>query len=117
MTAQTDRVMARLVLEELLDNSWKFTASRSPAHIQVGCETAGGQRAFFVSDNGAGFDESYAHKLFTPFERLHSAEEFAGMGIGLARVRRMLERVGGRCWAEGESGAGATVWFTLERDS
>ena len=115
MTAQTDQVIARLVLEQLLDNSWKFTASRSTARIHVGCETVGGERAFFVNDNGAGFDESYAHKLFTPFERLHPVEQFAGMGIGLARVRRMLERVGGRCWAEGETGVGATVWFTLEK--
>jgi light-regulated signal transduction histidine kinase (bacteriophytochrome) len=117
MTAQTDQVIAGLVLEELLDNSWKFTSSCATARIHVGCGAGADERVFFVGDNGAGFDEAYAHKLFTPFERLHSAEEFAGMGIGLARVRRMLERVGGRCWAEGEPGVGATVWFTLEKDA
>jgi len=113
LTARTDAELAWLVLERLLDNAWKFTSKKSSAHIEVGVEERDGEQVFFVRDDGAGFDEAYVNKLFRPFERLHSIEEFVGTGIGLASVRRMLERVGGRCWAEGEVGEGAVVWFTL----
>jgi light-regulated signal transduction histidine kinase (bacteriophytochrome) len=81
----------------------------------VGSEDRDGEQIFFVRDDGAGFDEAYASKLFQPFERLHSVEEYVGTGIGLASVRRVLDRVGGRCWAEGEVGKGAVAWFTLSR--
>ncbi len=116
MTARSDAVVAGLVLERLLDNAWKFTSKQTEAHVNVGCEDRDGENAFFVRDDGVGFEDAYAHKLFAPFERLHTAEEFVGTGIGLASVRRLLERVGGRCWAEGRPGEGAVVWFTLEGD-
>jgi len=115
LTAHTDALLAGLVLERLLDNAWKFTAKVAGAHVEVGCEDGDDEPVFFVRDDGAGFDGAYAHRLFRPFERLHSAEEYAGLGIGLASVRRMLARVGGRCWAEGEVGKGAVVWFTLSK--
>ncbi len=113
MEAVTDAAIARLVLERLLDNAWKFTSRREVAHVEVGCVEDAGERVFFVRDDGAGFDGAYTDRLFAPFERLHSQEEFAGVGIGLATVRRMLERVGGRCWAVGECDRGAIIWFTL----
>jgi signal transduction histidine kinase len=113
MAAHTDVELAQLVLERLLDNAWKFTSRKDVAHIEVGWDVLDEGRAFFVRDDGAGFDAAYADRLFRPFERLHTAEEFGGVGIGLASVRRMLARLGGRCWAEGKVGSGAVVWFTL----
>jgi light-regulated signal transduction histidine kinase (bacteriophytochrome) len=105
-----------VALANLLDNAWKFTAERHVAHIEVGEAAAGDQRVFFVRDDGAGFDEAYAHKLFRPFERLHAHHEFPGTGIGLATVGRIVARMGGRCWAEGAVGEGATFFFTLGPD-
>ena len=113
LTARADEALLRVVLYDLLGNAWKFTAGREPAHVEVGSATVDGAPAFFVRDDGAGFDERYADKLFTPFERLHDDTQFAGTGIGLATVRRIVERHGGRVWAEGEVGGGATFWFTL----
>ena len=115
MTATTDARLAELVLERLLDNAWKFTSKEAAAHIEVGCQDRDGERVYFVRDDGAGFDAAYADKLFRPFERLHAADDFDGAGVGLASVRRMLARLGGRCWAEGEVGAGAVIWFTLSK--
>jgi signal transduction histidine kinase len=115
MTATTDETLAELVLERLLDNAWKFTSKKSVAHIEIGREDHDGEAVYFVRDDGAGFDDAYVDKLFRPFERLHSADDFAGAGVGLASVRRMLARLGGRCWAEGEVGSGAVVWFTLAK--
>jgi len=113
MYALTDPAVARLVLERLLDNAWKFTSVKDVAHVEVGCVDDGGETVFFVRDDGVGFDPAFAEKLFTPFERLHAQDEFEGLGIGLATVRRMLDRLGGRCWAIGECDRGAVVWFTL----
>jgi PAS domain S-box-containing protein len=112
--AAADPTLIRAVLQNLLDNAWKFTSGRDDAAIEFGMtpeETSGS--CFFVRDNGAGFDAADAGKLFKPFQRLHSAAQFPGTGIGLASVRQIVERHGGRTWAEGASGAGATFYFTL----
>jgi signal transduction histidine kinase len=114
LTVNADPGLMRVVLENLLDNAWKFTARQAEAHIEVG-ERAGalGERVFFVRDNGAGFKMEYADRLFGPFQRLHAQDEFPGIGIGLATVRRIIERHGGRVWTEGAVNRGATFYFTL----
>lgn len=111
--AEGDVRLVRVVLENLLGNAWKFTAKQPAARIELSGRREDGRTIFFVHDNGAGFDMKYAAKLFGPFQRLHSAKEFAGTGIGLATVHRIVERHGGRVWAEGEVGQGATIFFTL----
>jgi PAS domain S-box-containing protein len=116
LTAETDALLAEVVLANLLGNAWKFTSGRRPAHIAVGTTMREGRRAFFVSDDGTGFDPAYARKLFTPFETLHAAGEFPGTGVGLATVARILERLGGTCWAEASPGEGATFYFVLAAD-
>lgn len=108
-----DSLLLRLVLENLLGNAWKYTAHASPARITFGVETTPEGPACFVSDNGVGFDMAYVGKLFQPFQRLHRTEEFEGTGIGLAIVHRIIARHGGRVWATGEIGKGATVFFML----
>jgi PAS domain S-box-containing protein len=110
LRAVGDASLVRNLLENLLGNAWKFTRDRHPARIEVGREPGG---AFYVRDNGAGFPAEYAGKLFRPFQRLHSQEEFAGEGVGLASVRRIVERHGGTIRAEGVEGQGATFAFTL----
>jgi signal transduction histidine kinase len=109
-----DAVLIRTVVRNLLENSWKFTARRVDASIEFAAAAAGndGIRCL-VRDNGAGFDPAYAGKLFQPFERLHSATDFPGTGIGLASVQRIIERHEGHVWAEGGVGKGATFYFTL----
>jgi light-regulated signal transduction histidine kinase (bacteriophytochrome) len=100
----------------LIENAWKFTARRSEALIEFGATPADDAMiCCYVRDNGAGFDPAYADKLFQPFERLHSATEFPGTGIGLASVQRIIERHGGRTWAEGAIDNGATFYFTLTK--
>jgi len=108
-----DANLMHQVFVNLLSNAVKFTRHRSPARIQVGSLEQNGERVYFVRDNGAGFDMRYVDKLFGVFQRLHGPDEFAGTGVGLAIVKRIVERHGGRIWAEGEPGKGATFWFTL----
>jgi two-component system NtrC family sensor kinase len=108
-----DGRLVRILLDNLLNNSWKFTARAAVAQIEVGAEGTGEAAVFFVRDNGAGFDMSQASRLFTPFHRLHTDGDFKGTGIGLATARRIVERHGGRIWAEGSVGAGAKISFTL----
>jgi len=113
LTAQGDSRLLGVVMENLMGNAWKFTAKRSQARIEFGVEEQEGKPVYFVRDNGAGFDMTYAAKLFRPFQRLHSEAEFMGTGIGLATVQRIIRRHGGRVWAEGEVEKGATFYFTL----
>jgi light-regulated signal transduction histidine kinase (bacteriophytochrome) len=113
LAAEGDVRLLRGLLENLLSNAWKFTGQRAVARIEVGITKAAGERAYFVRDDGAGFDMAYAGKLFGAFQRLHSATEFQGTGIGLATVQRIVHRHGGRIWAESEVGRGATFFFTL----
>ena len=110
-----DRSLIRTVLQNLLENAWKFTAKREDATIEFGVTAAGDSRVCcYVRDNGAGFDPAFTGKLFQPFQRLHAVTEFPGTGIGLASVQRIIERHGGRVWAEGAVGHGATFYFTLD---
>ncbi len=113
MYASADANLIRLVLENLLGNAFKYTSSRRDARIEFGMEEWNGKNAYYVRDNGAGFDMKYVGKLFKPFQRLHSDKEFPGSGIGLVTVQRVIRRHGGEVWAEGEVGKGATFCFTL----
>jgi signal transduction histidine kinase len=109
-----DRSLIRTVLQNLVENAWKFTAKRQDATIEFGTTATGDTRiCCYVRDNGAGFDPAFTGKLFQPFQRLHAVTEFPGTGIGLASVQRIIERHGGRVWAEGAVGQGATFYFTL----
>jgi signal transduction histidine kinase len=113
LTVSADARLVRIMLGNLLNNAWKFTSTKDDAAIGVGSELVDGEARHFVRDNGVGFDMLYSHKLFGAFQRLHSQSEFPGVGIGLATVRRIVNRHGGRCWAEGAVGEGATFYFVL----
>ena len=113
LVVEGDRRLLRVMLENLLGNAWKFTSRHSSARIELGVTQSEGDLAFFVRDDGCGFDMAYAGKLFGAFQRLHSASEFPGTGIGLATVQRIVHRHGGKVWAEGRVGEGATFYFTL----
>ena len=108
-----DPQLLRLMLQNLLENAWKYSARHPAPEIEFGCETLDGRQVCYVRDNGVGFDMAHAGRLFTPFQRLHKPEEFQGNGIGLATVSRIVRRHGGRIWAESSPGAGATFRFTL----
>ncbi len=111
--ATGDAVLLRQVFANLLSNACKYSARNPNARVHVGCEMLGGHATYFVRDNGAGFDMTYAGRLFEPFQRMHGANEFAGLGVGLSIVRRVVMRHGGRVWAEAAVGEGACFRFTL----
>jgi PAS domain S-box-containing protein len=108
-----DAALLQSALQNLLENAWKFSSKEVQAEIEVGRTTVEGEAVFFIRDNGAGFNMAYADKLFGAFQRLHKVGEFPGTGIGLATVQRIVNRHGGRIWAESEVGKGATFYFTL----
>lgn len=113
LVADADPRLLRIAMENLLNNAWKFTSKRPDAVIELGMGRQNGETAYFVRDNGAGFDMAYADKLFGAFQRLHSTSEFPGTGIGLAIVQRVIRRHGGRIWAQGAVEQGAAFYFTL----
>jgi light-regulated signal transduction histidine kinase (bacteriophytochrome) len=113
---QADPSMFQQVWSNLLNNAVKYSRTRDPAEIEIRCAAQTPEEfIFLVRDNGVGFDMKYANKLFGVFQRLHRSDEFEGTGIGLANVRRIVQRHGGRTWAEAELGTGATFYFTLPR--
>jgi light-regulated signal transduction histidine kinase (bacteriophytochrome) len=113
LAARGDPRLLRVVLENLLGNAWKFTGRREAARVELGLTQDGEDPAYFVRDNGAGFDMAYSERLFGAFQRLHNAADYPGTGMGLATVKRIVNRHGGRVWAEGQVDAGATFYFTL----
>jgi signal transduction histidine kinase len=117
LRARADSVLARVLVSHLVANAWKFTRDAREPRIVVACQGSAESTVFFVRDNGAGFDMAHVAKLFIPFQRLHGADEYPGTGIGLATCHRIVDRHGGRIWAEAEPGAGATVFFTLPSPS
>ncbi len=114
IVAVADPGLVSIALSNLLDNAWKFTSKREDARIEFGATSSEGKQVCYVRDNGAGFDPAFADKLFRQFQRLHSEREFEGSGIGLAIVRRIVTRHGGRIWAESRQGEGACFYFTLD---
>ncbi|MFZ2640462.1 MAG: PAS domain S-box protein [Verrucomicrobiia bacterium] len=117
LTAFGDPRLLRVVLENLLSNAWKFTSHEPRARIEFGASRENGLTIYYVRDNGAGFDMAYVHKLFVPFQRLHSVTEFPGTGVGLASVQRIIHRHAGRVWVDAAVGRGATFYFTLPNES
>lgn len=113
LRVDADARLLRIALRNLLANAWKFTAHSQAARVELGRQMRDGRPVYFVRDNGVGFDPQHAHRLFTPFQRLHPGSEFEGHGIGLAIVQRIIHRHGGTVWADGQINAGATVYFTL----
>ncbi|HZV81702.1 MAG TPA: ATP-binding protein, partial [Geobacteraceae bacterium] len=112
-TAYGDAELLRLVMTNIIGNAWKYTGKKETTVIDFGMTECEGERAYFIRDNGTGFDMNQADKLFTAFERLHKKNDFEGHGIGLATVQRIIHRHGGRVWAEGEVDKGATFYFVL----
>lgn len=116
LDAQADASLMRIALENLLENAWKYSRHAPNARVEFGAQEQGGKLCYFVRDNGVGFDMQHATKLFSPFQRAHTPSEFEGDGIGLAIVHRVVQRHGGRVWAESSPGSGATFWFSLWDD-
>jgi light-regulated signal transduction histidine kinase (bacteriophytochrome) len=116
LKAHGDTQLLRIAMQNLMNNAWKFTSKVPTAQIEVGRTNGGNPPAFYVRDNGAGFDMSYSSKLFGAFQRLHAVSEFPGTGIGLATVQRIVHKHGGRIWAESVVDRGATFYFTLEAE-
>jgi PAS domain S-box-containing protein len=113
LVAELDPMLAQALIENLVGNAWKFTSKAAHPRIEFGRIEAQGEQAFFLRDNGAGFDMAFSNKLFGPFQRLHTSDEFPGTGIGLATVQRIIHRHGGRVWAVGVVDGGATIYFTF----
>jgi light-regulated signal transduction histidine kinase (bacteriophytochrome) len=113
VSASGDPAMLSVMIDNLLRNAWKFTGKKDSAKIEFGITRIDNEAVYFIRDNGAGFDMTSADKLFIPFQRLHSYADFPGLGIGLTTVQRIVQRHGGRIWAEGEAAKGATFYFTL----
>lgn len=113
MVAYADPGLLRIVLQNLLDNAWKYTRKQNQARIEIGSQNDSGNTVFFVADNGVGFNEKYKDKLFQAFQRLHQEDDFEGMGIGLSTVSRIIRRHKGKIWAQGKESEGATFYFTL----
>jgi light-regulated signal transduction histidine kinase (bacteriophytochrome) len=113
IAVRADPTLLRTALENLLGNAWKFTSGKPAARIEVGVTARDGQPAYFVRDNGIGFDMAHAEKLFGVFQRMHGGNELEGSGMGLAKVQRIVRRHGGDIWAEAAVGRGATFTFTL----
>jgi light-regulated signal transduction histidine kinase (bacteriophytochrome) len=111
--ARGDSRLLRVLFENLIGNAWKYTGRHPTARIEFGRAIDQGETAYYVRDDGAGFDPAYADKLFRPFQRLHTVEEFEGAGVGLATGQRVVRRHGGRIWAEAAPEKGATFFFTL----
>lgn len=111
---QGDKQLLRIVLANLLGNAWKYTGKITHARIEFGCKSENGETVYFIRDNGAGFDMAYADKLFGPFQRMHRTDQFPGSGVGLATVSRIINKHGGRIWAQSEPGKGSTFSFTLD---
>jgi len=114
LAVSADRGLLKVALSNLIGNAWKFTAKTGQARIELGSTTKEGKAIYYVRDNGAGYDQEYAGKMFLPFHRLHSESEFEGTGIGLAIVDRIIRSHGGKVWAEGAAGKGATIYFCLQ---
>ena len=108
-----DIQLLQILMQNLLDNAWKYSSKCPNTRIEFGVKSQGDKKVYFVMDNGVGFDMKRADRLFTPFQRLHSDREYAGTGIGLSIAQRVVQRHGGRIWAESETGKGATFYFTL----
>jgi len=113
LTVSADHDLMKIALENLIANAWKFTSKNAEARIEIGSTEKDGKTIYHIKDNGAGFDPAYADGMFAPFRRLHTDKEFEGTGIGLAIVERIINKHGGKVWAEGQVGKGATVFFTL----
>jgi light-regulated signal transduction histidine kinase (bacteriophytochrome) len=114
--ATGDRSLLEIAVANLVENAWKYSSQRQEAKIKFGTQEQNGKVVYYIKDNGVGFDTQYMNKLFGPFQRLHTDKEFPGTGIGLATVHRIIDRHGGKVWANAKEGRGATFYFTIDGD-